>query len=370
MRHLRWFIAPTLLAAALILGGLEAISLHVGLARLGRPVSWTRAALGTVPSWLLVALLAWPIRVLTRHARIGPATWLRALPLHLLGTVLFVLASVLGVAFINSSLGLLNGEPLMAAAWRYFLTYLAYMVLTYWALAGAFHWADWQRESETRERERLRMATSLTEAKLDALRAQLSPHFFFNTLNAISTFSAQGKPEQVGEMVGALGELVRASLDPHLGHEIPLARELELLDLYLDIQRVRFADWLRIDRCIAPETLAVPVPSLMLQPLVENAIEHGTPDEDGIVHVTLRCHLAGDMLVLEVENPDRSDAPLPATGPHAGVGLGNTKARLEQLHPGQHHLVFGDVPGRGFMVSARIPANVVPGVTGIGGGAA
>jgi hypothetical protein len=338
---------------ALLLGVLEAFSLSVGMARLGRPIPWTRALIGTVPTWLAMAALAWPVRLLSRHARLGPATWKTSLPLHLLGAAAFVVARPITSAFVNFHLGLLDGEPMSAAATRYFYTYLAYEVLIYWTLVGAFHALDYLRESERSERERARLAASHTEARLHALRSQLRPHFFFNTLNAISTFALQGRPAQVGEMVGSLGELVRVSLDDRLGHRVTLDRELELLDLYLDIQRVRFADWLSIELAIDPDARDVLVPTLILQPLLENAIEHGVRGPDGVTRVELRCALDGDVLEIEVANqgPDAD-----AGGMTPGVGLSNTRERLEQLHPDEHQLRIGPVPGRGFVVTLRLPA--------------
>jgi sensor histidine kinase YesM len=293
--------------------------------------------------------------LLSRHARLGPTTWRTRLPIHLLGAALFVVILPIATAFVNQRLGLLE-ERMTDAAIRYFYTYLAYDVLIYWALVGAFHALDYLRETERSERERARMAVRLTEARLNALRSQLRPHFFFNTLNAISTFALQGKPAQVAEMVGSLGDLVRVSLDDRLGHCVPLARELEFLDLYLDIQRVRFADWLRIEMGIDPDAADVLVPSLILQPLLENAIEHGAHGDDGITSVRLDCAIEGDTLTIEIANhgPDAADGAVPAS--RSGVGLSNTRARLEQLYPDAHEMSFGPMPGRGFVVALRIPA--------------
>jgi hypothetical protein len=362
-----WTPIAVVLAFALVLGGLEAWSLDVGMDRLGQPITWTGALASTLPGWLVKAVLAWPIRLLSRHARLGPATWPTRLPIHLLGAALFALAAPIGNAFVDARLGLLGREPMVAAATRYFYLYLAYQVVIYWALVGAFHALDYLRESEQRERERARLATSLTEAKLNALRSQLSPHFFFNTLNAIATFALQGRPAQVGEMVGSLGDLVRVSLDDQLGHSVPLERELGFLGLYLDIQRTRFADWLRIEQEIDPAAGDVLVPSLMLQPLVENAIEHGVQDEDGIAHVRIRCALEGAVLAIEVSNLDHDRRAAPGLPPREGVGLANTRARLEQLYPGCHEFRFGPGAAGRFVVAVRIPARRAgTGVTAVG----
>src|SRR6185436_21010890 len=115
-----------------------------------------------------------------------------------------------------------------------------------------------------------------------------------NTLNAISSLALERRPEQLVEMVGALGDLVRSSVDAALPHEVPLWRELELLGLYLAIQRVRFEDWLRVDQDIDPSLMNALVPSLLLQPLIENAIEHGSPNAEGLSRVRLRASRNGE----------------------------------------------------------------------------
>lgn len=341
-----------------VLGALEALSLYVGAARVGRPVTLGRALMGTLPSWSLQLALVWPVLLLSRRARLGRGTWLRRLPLHALGAALFVVVTVLGTTLIFKWMGRTGDQPVEAVAGRLFFALLANQVTVYAAMVGVFHALDYFRESEQRERERARLAESLTEARLTALRSQLRPHFFFNVLNAISTFALQGRPQQVADMVGALGDLVRASLDEQLPHRVPLERELQLLDLYLGIQRARFADWLRIERHVDPAAREVLVPSLVLQPLVENAIEHGGQDDEGINRVSIRCTLQGDRISIEISNPG---AP-PAAGsePRLGVGLANTRERLERLYPGNHEFRFGLEPPRGFVTSLRLPADRGP----------
>lgn len=359
-RSSEWIPIAIVFAFFMLIGVLEALSLNYLRLRAGRPTTLMDILSGTLPSWLLQVSLIWPVRAVSRRVRIGPATWPWAIPVHALTGSLFVVVTVLGSVLIFKWFGQLGDRSVAALFPSYLIQFMANQFAIYGVMVGIFHALDYLREAEQRERERALLAVSLTEARLNALRSQLSPHFFFNTLNAISTFALQGRPERVAEMVGALGDLVRASLDERLPHEVPLGRELELLDLYLDIQRVRFEDWLIVEREVAPEALDVLVPSLMLQPLIENAIEHGGQDASGTNRVRIRCMLEGGRLAIEVRNAPAADPAAAATVRRRGVGLRNTAERLEQLHPGRHELRFGPEAGGGFLTELRIPVRREP----------
>ena len=353
----RWTTIVVVLGFFLLLGSIEGLSLYAATVRAKLPYTLWRVVSGSIPSLTMQLALTWPVAVLSSRLRLEPGRWARRLPVHALAALLFAVIVVIGTVLIFDAMGRLQGEPVRAVAVRMFFSTLANQIVIYAMLLGIFHAIDYLNESEQRERERARLEASLAESRLQALRSQLSPHFFFNTLNAISTFALQGRPERVGDMVGALGDLMRASLDDRLSHEVPLRRELELLDLYLEIQRVRFADWLRVEQQIDADALDVLVPSLVLQPLVENAIAHGGQDERDLNVVRIACRLAPeDTLVLTIENR-ASDTAVPSTnGLRMGVGLRNTRERLEQLHPGRHGFEFGRVDGRGFVTVIRLPA--------------
>lgn len=169
----------------------------------------------------------------------------------------------------------------------------------------------------------------LAHAQLDALRLQLHPHFLFNTLNAIAAL-AGADPARAQRMLARLGELLRQTLDGDDAAEITVARELELLAPYLDIQRMRFEERLRFREEIAPEARAALIPPLLLQPLVENAVQHGVSRREQGATIVLRIAPLPDRLRVEVED----DGPGPPPGPAAtGIGLANTRARLAQLYP-------------------------------------
>jgi LytS/YehU family sensor histidine kinase len=291
---------------------------------------------------------------MTLRVPLVPGSLRRRVPLYALGGFLYTYATCLGTAVLCRILGLFD-QPVLPTVARSFFAFLPSQFALFAVIVGVFHALDNRRQAEEHAQARLQLAASLTEARLHALRSQLSPHFFFNTLNAISTLTMQGRKEQVVRMVSGLGDLVRLSLDEKLPHEVPLARELELLEIYLGIQRIRFADWLRVEQEVDPRALEFLVPTLVLQPLVENAIEHGGEDVDGLHRVVIRCVLDGGVLEISVANPETTGG----TAVHSvrlGVGLRNTTERLRQLHPGAHEFRHGPVAEGGFQTIVRIAA--------------
>ena len=163
-------------------------------------------------------------------------------------------------------------------------------------------------------------------SRLDALRAQLRPHFLFNTLNAISVL-ARRDPDKTQLMVQRLASLLRRSLDEQ-AHEVPLRQELAFLEDYLDIQRVRFGDRLQVHIDVDPAVLDVRVPVFLLQPLVENSLVHGVSDDGGTA-VSLTARQEGGTLRLVLED---DGAGVDSGGVREGIGISNTRARLEQLY--------------------------------------
>ena len=198
------------------------------------------------------------------------------------------------------------------------------------------------------------LEAELTRSRLDALRSQLRPHFLFNTLNAISVLAAKDS-EKTERMLLRLSSLLRRSLDED-SHEVSFRQELAFLNDYLDIQRVRFGDQLTVHLAIGDEVLDARIPVLLLQPLVENAIEHGE-SETGRTTITLRASRERDMLHVIVED----DGPGVADGAvqHEGVGLGNTRARLHHLYGPNASVALSEAqrsaPSPGTRVDIQIP---------------
>jgi anti-sigma regulatory factor (Ser/Thr protein kinase) len=198
----------------------------------------------------------------------------------------------------------------------------------------------------------------LAEARLDALRRQLDPHFLFNTLNVISSL-VERDPRGVRRMISRLGGLLRFSLEGADAPEIPLRQELVLLEQYLDIMQVRFQGRLETITQADPKTLDALVPTLILQPLVENAIKHGIERQRNGGRILIETLLDGEMLVLRVSDGgaglDDGDIARNGSGAGTGVGLRNTRARLAQLYGNRQRFTLSSSPSGGAIAEVSLP---------------
>jgi two-component system, LytTR family, sensor kinase len=202
------------------------------------------------------------------------------------------------------------------------------------------------------------LETQVAQARLGALKAQLQPHFLFNTLNAIVVLVRQQKGQQAEETLARFSDLLRAVLADMDAQEVTLARELEYLKLYLSIEQLRFSDRLRVDIDVDSELLDVAVPHMGLQPIVENAIRHGVGQRASFGVISIVARRVGDDLQVTV----RDDGPgFSARSGNAGLGLGlaNTRARLKQLYGEKSELRTGSAPGGGAEVTMVLPYHLV-----------
>ena len=216
-------------------------------------------------------------------------------------------------------------------------------------------WSTLRLELKLEEQKRL-----LLEARLDALQRQINPHFLFNTLNSIASL-VRVKPEMARTMTVKLANILRALLKEHDSY-VPLSQELSFTDDYLDIEVVRFgAEKLRVEKDIDPETLHVLVPSILLQPLIENSIKHGLEPRLNGGTVTLRSRLKGDRVMIEVADDGVGMVSQPASALRRtgnGIGMKNVQERLEVLYGTQARFTVVSNPGRGTLVSIELPVDV------------
>ncbi|HEU4586958.1 MAG TPA: histidine kinase [Gemmatimonadaceae bacterium] len=203
-------------------------------------------------------------------------------------------------------------------------------------------------------RARERLEARLARAQLEALELQLHPHFLFNTLNAITALIAQ-EPRSAERIVSGLSELLRFSLSRAGEQEVTVERELDLLGRYIDIQVVRFPDRLRVDLDVDPDVMTALVPSMILQPLVENAIRHGIAPRAAGGRVEVRAEREGDTLRLTVRDDGLGSAAKGSVDGRGGVGLANTRARLQHLYGEQQEMRAGPLESGGYLVAIGIP---------------
>jgi len=224
-------------------------------------------------------------------------------------------------------------------------------VLPFITVALAAHALDARSRAQERSLEMERVRSQLAESRLEALTAQLQPHFLFNTLQGISTLIARD-PVAADKMLTSLSELLREVLRRGDRREIELNEELRVLESYLDISRARFGDRLSIEVHADDATRRALVPFFVLQPLVENAIHHGISSHAGAGKVEIGARRDADRLLLTVTD----DGPgIVTTDAQRGIGLANTKARLEELYGASHRLELGRPDEGGFQVSVSIP---------------
>jgi LytS/YehU family sensor histidine kinase len=234
-------------------------------------------------------------------------------------------------------------------------------MLVYGLIAGAWWAYQSHRLHMAAELRMERVERSYTEARLNALRLQLDPHFLFNTLNTISA-QVQADPRLARQMIEHLGDLLRLSLDPKSRHEIALADELDFLDLYLSIQKIRFGDKLRVTLAIAPDVRRAAVPSLFIQPLVENALRHGISRRAAGGSIVIAAHAAGGMLEVQVRDDGVGLAPGWTMAQASGLGLRLTRERIAGFHPaGATALTLANHAGGGAQVTLRLPLHLMEG---------
>jgi two-component system, LytTR family, sensor kinase len=313
-------------------------------------------------NWFALALLTPLIYGLGQTYPITGANWSRNIFLpHALACLGWMITQAMcrGVAgWLYTLTHELPASPLvLAAAWIRDRGTLA--IIAYWLIVLIAGFAQLREEARQRELHQAQLETRLASAELEKLRMQIQPHFLFNTLQAAITL-VQEDPPAAEDVLLRLSGLLRISLDQMDSNEIPLARELEFLDLYIGIQRRRFGERLSVEIHADPATLGLLVPTLILQPLVENAIRHGIGKHKGEDCIEVFANQQGGSLQIEVWN---SNSVVDETSERVfqrGVGLRNTKARLEHLYGPAASLIFRPLARGGAAAIIVVPARLSP----------
>lgn len=299
--------------------------------------SWgTHRFLWFYSGWVLWAFLIPPLAWLVRRVTLERYGALRVGTVHVITCTAFVFIQEGCLALLSRVVGpySMRKMPLGTALWDSVSKSAFLDTLVYVMSVGVLLAIDLRRKLRAQELAGARLQAELAKAELDSLRVQLHPHFLFNTLNAISMLVRKGEGDTAVRMIAGLSDLLRLALATVGQQEVPLRQELDFLERYLCLQQIRFPDRLRITMHIAPETLDARVPSLVLQPLAENAVRHGIAPSVTGGSVEVAAVREGEQLVLRVRDTgvgltDGSESP-------GGVGLRNVRARLQHLYPGQH----------------------------------
>ena len=311
-----------------------------------------------MPYWYLWALFVPLVAGALRRFPLRRKGWLQAVSLHLviaLGITLLHSWLEIGV---QQALGIRHGGfgAFTEVSLRHALWMLPYGLLAYGAILGGLVAVDYYRRMRQEQLATAALGTQLAEARLQALRTQLNPHFLFNAMNSIAMLVRKKENDTAVTMIAGLSDLLRYFLEERPPQEVQLRDELAFLERYLAVESVRFQDRLQIRIAADAGALDAYVPNLVLQPLVENALKHGISRRVSAGRLAIEAEATATTLTLRV----RDDGPGPNGGTAdriggAGVGLRNVRARLEQLYGSAQHLDLSSGPEGGTLATITMP---------------
>ncbi|MBL8301064.1 MAG: histidine kinase [Rhodanobacteraceae bacterium] len=319
----------------------------------GKPMRYTEALFYSFSGWItwvpFSLLLIWLVEL--RPLRTD--TFLRSMPLLVSGVFVVIFAKAAYMYLTNGYFEWYDQPPAFS---RVLVDSIRANFLYCWLVVGVAHAILYARHSRQREAQLIDMEAKLTAARLDALTAQLNPHFLFNTLNSIAEL-VHHDADGADRMLVGLSALLRCSLNSSAEQEFSLREEMEVLNHYLDIQKVRLGRRLRVSCSIEPESLNARVPVLILQPIVENAIVHSISRraEGGSIHI--QAQRDSQRLILLIENDGEASGE-PTSG--NGVGMRNTQSRLQCLYGNDYSFELTRTECGGARVRLELPYNTTP----------
>jgi signal transduction histidine kinase len=330
----------------------------------------TRYPLGIAVIWQGAAWLTWSIWSQTilsaiDRVRLGAIRLAPWLGFHFAASLVVALANLLAIAWLDHTFGSLGQVTSYAFAFRQALaSHLDVQVVLYWAVLGAGYMVEFVRRFRERDRAAAELEQKLARTQLDALRMQLNPHFLFNALNSITELMEQDVREAQRTLT-RVGDLLRLSLKSAGSSTIPLWQEIELVELYLQIARVRYGNGLEVDMEVDSAAVDLDVPSFILQPIVENALKHGLAPGGRGQQISVVARRSADALSLIVEDNGRGLDGLTTTSGRflaarpsvdgLGIGLTNTRSRLTMLYGDRFAFHMSNTAGGGCRVEMRLP---------------
>jgi two-component sensor histidine kinase len=352
-----------------VLGGLATVELYIAQLLWDKPVAWAVAFSRAGKEMLAYALCTLAVLWVCGRLRFETGRRARWFLLHMLGALAFSVTHVAFTSWLEA--GEISVQTGQVLTFKYLfgkllISYTLSNLFKYWIVVLGYLGWHYYKAYRERERQASALATELVQARLQALRMQINPHFLFNTLNTISALIHEN-PDAADRMIVRLSELLRRTLDRGDVQEVPLREELDFLRSYLEIEQMRFPDRLTVTFDIEPKTNELLVPHLILQPLVENALRHGIMPREEPGRVAISAAITGgDTLELKVWNngnnlSDPSDLSNPSDDrPREGIGLKNVRSRLAQLYGGAQEFTLGNVAGGGVEARIRIPCCTIP----------
>lgn len=313
----------------------------------GQPVPWASLLAWGMLDWYTCALFIPPLLWLVRRAPLERATWATRLPLYILVTTAAAVAKY--TLTVPLQRWIFGAQRSLGSA---LASNTISEVMIFWAVVGVLHAVEFYRRFQEREALAMQLRAQLGESQLDALRAQLHPHFLFNALNAATTL-VHRDANAADAMLTQLGELLRHALRSDPRHETTLREELGFLDRYLGIMRTRFGDQLTVVRHVPADLEGALVPTFVLQPLVENALEHGVRRLDSTGHVEIEASREGGSLLISVRDNGSGEHGVAREG--LGIGLANTRARLDALYGASAELRLTPRVDEGMEAALRLP---------------
>lgn len=356
------------LGVASLLGLFSALLAYSFRLASSEPASWWQVFPLNLSYWLAWAALTPFVFWMARRYRFERHSVWRPLAAHLPAAALASLVHVMTLSAVSGAIaGKLEWAWWLRDVRRTYWMSVDWEMVTYWALVGTSHALHYYKAFRQREVAAAQLEARLAEARLQSLQRQLHPHFLFNTLHGISALMHRDLAA-ADRMLALLGDLLRSSLRV-TAQEIALKDELDLLGQYLAIEQIRFRDRLTVAYDIPGETLDARVPSLILQPLVENAIDHGIAPNSGRGRLEIRALRRGAQLWLEVRDDGvglRDDVRAGELLTASGIGVSNTRSRLQCLYGAAHQFEFCRDGGRGLTVRVVIPWREAAGAAAAG----
>ena len=324
----------------------------------GRPILWSQAIRMNVVAYGIWAMLLTPV-VLFLCAKLPLARkeLFKLVPAHVL--------AITGIVCVDVCIKTLLGgrvfpgaqsHPFVGQFHRYFFSEAEADIQIYLLIAVIGYVVAYYSELRRQERHAAELETNLIGAELQVLKTQLQPHFLFNTLHSVAAL-VRTNPRAAEKMVCSLGDLLRMTLAAEDMPKVTLRRELEFLQMYLDIQRVRFQDRLVTDIQVADEVLDAAVPYLLLQPLVENAIKYGVDRRPGAGKIEICIRRTEDNLRISVANDNGASDAVPEQA-RLGIGLENIRGRLRILYDSKGQLSVQELSDGRYQVEVRVPFEV------------